>query len=199
MKMDTDRPWSVQSPTKDHKDRLWHARYRTQARLGSGSFGAALLVCDAAARDEKYEHERHARNSQCPRKVMKQIFAGGMDEASTAKALAEAKILEEVCTGTTIAVAKQLQMHHPNIVGFCETFVEENFVCIVIEYCEVLQVCHARRNLQGGDLSTHIAKQRTDGSHFSTEEVLDWFVELAMALQYIHDRCVACVRSRLMR
>ena len=54
MKMDTDRPWSVQSSTKDHKDRLWHARYLTQARLGSGSFGAALLVCDAAARDEKY-------------------------------------------------------------------------------------------------------------------------------------------------
>ena len=91
------------------------------------------------------------------------------------------------------------QMHHPNIVGFCETFVEENFVCIVIEYCEVLQVCHARRDLQGGDLSTHIAKQRADGSHFSTEEVLDWFVELAMALQYIHDRCVACGCSGLMR
>ena len=66
-------------------------------------------------------------------------------------------------------------MQHPNVVAFCEVFVEAKFVCMVTEYCE------------GGDLAARIGTQSELGVPFAHEQVMDWFVEISLALQYIHE------------
>jgi hypothetical protein len=89
--MEEDRPWSVQSGSRD---RLWNGRYKTESRIGSGSFGAALLVFDNQAQNEKLTQLDQKLTFK--RKVMKQVFVGGMDPESTKKALAEADFLKTV-------------------------------------------------------------------------------------------------------
>jgi serine/threonine protein kinase len=41
-------------------------------------------------------------------------------------------------------------------------------------------------NCDGGDLTTLIKKQ--EGKYFSEEKILDWFIQLCLALRYIHQR-----------
>jgi len=41
---------------------------------------------------------------------------------------------------------------------------------------------------QGGDLYTKIAKQKEKGQLFSERQILDWFVQMALALKHVHDR-----------
>jgi serine/threonine protein kinase len=40
----------------------------------------------------------------------------------------------------------------------------------------------------GGDLTTLIKNQQ--GKHFAEEQILDWFIQLCLALRYIHQRRV---------
>lgn len=54
---------------------------------------------------------------------MKQIFVGMLEPGETVDALREANLLR--------------QMHHPNILSFHDAFMQNQFVCIVTEYCEV--------------------------------------------------------------
>ncbi|KAG9478042.1 hypothetical protein GDO78_013176 [Eleutherodactylus coqui] len=63
---------------------------------------------------------------------------------------------------------------HPNIVVCHEYFCdpEEEHVYIVQDYCD------------GGTLDDHI-KQR-DGVFYSEDVIMDWFIQLTMAVQYIH-------------
>jgi len=49
-------------------------------------------------------------------------------------------------------------------------------LCIIMEYA------------QGGDLYTKIAKQKEKGQLFSERQILDWFVQMALALKHVHDR-----------
>lgn len=41
---------------------------------------------------------------------------------------------------------------------------------------------------EGGDLASAIRAQRERGAHFSEEQVLDWFAQLALALGHTHER-----------
>ncbi|XP_053185055.1 serine/threonine-protein kinase Nek1-like [Scomber japonicus] len=66
------------------------------------------------------------------------------------------------------------KMSHPNIVQYKESFEERNCLCIVMDYCE------------SGDLSKKINSQK--GELFSEEQILDWFVQICLALKHIHDR-----------
>ncbi|XP_053177250.1 serine/threonine-protein kinase Nek1-like [Scomber japonicus] len=63
-------------------------------------------------------------------------------------------------------------MSHPFIVQYKEYFEDTSCLCIVMDYCE------------GGDLSKKIKSQE----HFSEERILDWFVQICLALKHIHDR-----------
>ena len=38
----------------------------------------------------------------------------------------------------------------------------------------------------GGDLHSRIQKQM--GVHFNEDQILDWFVQITLALKHIHDR-----------
>lgn len=50
------------------------------------------------------------------------------------------------------------------------------YLCIVMDYAE------------GGDMYTKIGKQRKIGKGFPESQILDWFVQICLALKYVHDR-----------
>eukprot|EP00041_Stephanoeca_diplocostata_P009551 m.148001 g.148001 ORF g.148001 m.148001 type:complete len:716 (-) comp17786_c0_seq49:242-2389(-) len=71
------------------------------------------------------------------------------------------------------------QLNHANIISYLDSFIEEGqFVCIVTEYCD------------GGDLSQMIYRQTENSPQapFEEDQILDWLVQLLLALSYLHDR-----------
>lgn len=87
------------------------------------------------------------------------------------------------------------QMKHPNIVAYVESFEEMGNLFIVMDYCD------------GGDLHSRLQSTRgvfisedqvSPGSIPSTNssrylnscfaKVLDWFVQISLALKHVHDR-----------
>ncbi|XP_054846378.1 serine/threonine-protein kinase Nek1 isoform X1 [Eublepharis macularius] len=71
-------------------------------------------------------------------------------------------------------VAVLANMKHPNIVLYRESFEEGGCLYIVMDYCE------------GGDLFKKINAQR--GVLFSEDQIMDWFVQICLALKHVHDR-----------
>ncbi|XP_062412789.1 serine/threonine-protein kinase Nek1 isoform X2 [Sardina pilchardus] len=71
-------------------------------------------------------------------------------------------------------VAVLANMSHPNIVQYKESFEESGCLYIVMDYCE------------GGDLFKKINSQK--GVLFTEEQILDWFVQICLALKHVHDR-----------
>uniref|UniRef100_A0A8D3D228 non-specific serine/threonine protein kinase n=1 Tax=Scophthalmus maximus TaxID=52904 RepID=A0A8D3D228_SCOMX len=71
-------------------------------------------------------------------------------------------------------VAVLAKMSHPNIVQYKESFEEGGCLYIVMDYCE------------GGDLFRKINSQK--GVLFKEEQILDWFVQICLALKHVHDR-----------
>jgi len=70
------------------------------------------------------------------------------------------------------------RLHHPNIVGYIDSFLSKNneSLCICMEYCD------------GGDLASQIKAARKN--LFSESKILHWFVQLALGLQYMHSHKV---------
>ncbi|XP_060569849.1 serine/threonine-protein kinase Nek1-like isoform X2 [Ruditapes philippinarum] len=66
------------------------------------------------------------------------------------------------------------QLKHPNIVAYRESFEEHGCLYIVMDFCS------------GGDLYAKINNQR--GILFGEEQILDWFVQMCLAIKHIHDR-----------
>nr|XP_055241760.1 serine/threonine-protein kinase Nek1 isoform X7 [Gorilla gorilla gorilla] len=71
-------------------------------------------------------------------------------------------------------VAVLANMKHPNIVQYRESFEENGSLYIVMDYCE------------GGDLFKRINAQK--GVLFQEDQILDWFVQICLALKHVHDR-----------
>lgn len=67
-------------------------------------------------------------------------------------------------------------MRHPYIVSYKESFVEKQCLCIVMNYAD------------GGDLQSRIIKQRQKKQYFPEEQIIDWFLQICLALKHIHDR-----------
>ena len=86
-------------------------------------------------------------------------------------------IIEPEARRTALLEAETLQrLQHPAVVGYRDTFVDGEHLCIVMEYAE------------GGDLASRIAANRD--RPFSEEQVLQWFAQLSLALQHVHERGV---------
>lgn len=67
------------------------------------------------------------------------------------------------------------RLHHPNIVSYKESFQDSHGVLhIVMGYCE------------GGDLCTRL--KTYEGRLLPETQVVEWFVQIALALQYLHER-----------
>ncbi|XP_062857952.1 serine/threonine-protein kinase Nek1 isoform X2 [Trichomycterus rosablanca] len=71
-------------------------------------------------------------------------------------------------------VAVLANMSHPNIVQYKASFEESGCLYIVMDYCE------------GGDLFKKINNQ--NGVLFPEEQILDWFVQICLALKHVHER-----------
>ncbi|CAK9099494.1 unnamed protein product [Durusdinium trenchii] len=69
---------------------------------------------------------------------------------------------------------------HPYIVAYRDSFLIEgaNTLVIVMEHCG------------GGDVRKAIKEKAKQGAHFSEEQIMTWFVQLCLALQYIHSEKV---------
>eukprot|EP00741_Cyanophora_paradoxa_P015870 tig00020909_g15321.t1 len=72
-------------------------------------------------------------------------------------------------------------LRNPFIVAYHESFFYSNkegdeFLCIVMQYCE------------GGDLNDAIQRQKNAGRLFPEEMILNWFIQILLSLQYIHEK-----------
>lgn len=67
-------------------------------------------------------------------------------------------------------------LHHPNIVGYYDSFIENNRLHIIMDYAN------------GGDLSISIKSQH--GKFFTEEQILKWFIQTCLAIKHVHDRKV---------
>merc|ERR550514_973208 len=123
--------------------------YSQLKKVGEGSFGAAILVQHQSEKDKD------------SKAIVKMIDISRASKQEKDDALKEAGVLSS--------------LKHPYIVRYRESFNEDGWLCIVMDYCE------------GGDLSDRIKKMRQSGKAFPQDQVVRWFTQSILALKYIHD------------
>ncbi len=96
--------------------------------------------------------------------IMKIIDVSKMDKKQKEEAVVEVHVLKS--------------MRHPYIVTYHESFMDKSnrCICIVMDYAD------------GGDLYTKIAQQKKTGRGFDEEQILDWFLQICLALKHIHSK-----------
>ncbi|CAF1193266.1 unnamed protein product [Adineta ricciae] len=94
--------------------------------------------------------------------VMKEIKIAKMGKKERDDSRKEVKVLSE--------------MKHPYIVSYIESFEDASSLFIIMDFCD------------GGDLHSRIQAQR--GVYFPEEQILDWFIQITLALKHVHDRKV---------
>ena len=92
--------------------------------------------------------------------VIKEIALKNLSEQEQRDAWKETKVLS--------------LMNHPNIIRYYGSFLEQGVLHIVMEYAD------------NGDLSEKI--KNANSQHFNEEQILDWFVQICLALKHLHDR-----------
>jgi len=139
------------SHTKDRiQGALTKHGYQLIKKIGEGSFGAAILV----------QHE--ADKERDTKAIVKMIDISRASKQEREDSVKESKVLAA--------------LKHPYIVRYRESFHEDGWLCIAMDYCE------------GGDLSERIKKNRQNNKHLSQDQVLRWFTQAVLALKYIHDK-----------
>eukprot|EP00741_Cyanophora_paradoxa_P015909 tig00020909_g15359.t1 len=69
------------------------------------------------------------------------------------------------------------QLQHPNIIQLHESFFNDKGELVIsMAYAD------------GGDLHERIQAALKAGTHFSEDQILDWFVQMCLALQYMHSK-----------
>lgn len=104
-----------------------------------------------------------ARNNEDGRYyVIKQVDLAKLNKKERQQSLNEAKVLSS--------------LRHPNIVNYFDSFLarKSDHLCIVMEFAD------------GGDLSNRI--KNNHGINFTETQVLDWFIQIVLSLQYVHQR-----------
>jgi NIMA (never in mitosis gene a)-related kinase len=94
------------------------------------------------------------------RLVVKKIPLVGLTEKERMDAMSECKLLS--------------RMSHPNVIEFVASFVEGDTLHLVTSFCD------------GGDLTQLIKQRKEEGLPMTEDEVMDVFVQLAMAVDFIH-------------
>ncbi|ETP40300.1 NEK protein kinase [Phytophthora nicotianae P10297] len=134
--------------------------------IGRGSYGSAHLV---RSRRPDCLHDRF---------VVKKIPMELLSAKEKDQSFREVELLAK--------------LKHPNVVEYMENFVVDNVLHIVMAYCD------------GGDLACKVKEQQkireqivgpdSDISdprgYFPISQVLDWFVQMAMAIKYLHGQRV---------
>jgi NIMA (never in mitosis gene a)-related kinase 1/4/5 len=94
--------------------------------------------------------------------IMKIIDVSRMERKQKEEALNEVHVLKS--------------MRHPYIVTYRESFMDKRCLCIVMDYAD------------GGDMYGKIAKQKQSGKGFPESMIIDWFVQICLAIKHMHDR-----------
>ncbi|XP_052714284.1 serine/threonine-protein kinase Nek11-like isoform X4 [Crassostrea angulata] len=97
-------------------------------------------------------------------KVLKEISVGELQPDETVDAVREARVLSK--------------LDHPSIVKFHDSFIDGESFCIVTEFCE------------GGDLDCKINECVKNKQEIDSKLIMDWFVQLLLAVHYMHQRRV---------
>ena len=81
-------------------------------------------------------------------------------------------ITMSMCSFLTLQAKLLSQLRHPNIVSYRESFQDDSgFLFIVMNFCE------------GGDLYSKLKQQAKLGKALEETQIVEWFVQIAMALQ----------------
>lgn len=118
---------------------------------------------------------------------IKSIGRGNFGTVYLVKNLAENKLyvakkipldaLSEKEIESTISEAQLLKnLDNPNIVAYKNSFSEKGTLIIVMEYCDQ------------GDLATQIKLRKEAKKPFTEAEIMHWFVQICLAMQYIHSK-----------
>jgi len=118
--------------------------------------------------------------------LVKTIGGGNFGQVYLAKHRLEGKyyVLKKVKTrdmsdrdreNTENEVRLLQKLRHTNIVGYKDSFLDrEQFLNIVMVHCE------------GGDIYTRTKSAK--GKCFTEDQILEWFVQIVLALHYLHER-----------
>ncbi|XP_012987040.2 serine/threonine-protein kinase Nek4-like [Esox lucius] len=91
-------------------------------------------------------------------------------------------VIKEIKLETTDAekifseIGPLLEINHPHIASYKNSFQDGNSYYVVMDHCE------------GGDLSQKIRDRMETGTPFSEEQIMDWLVEICMAIKCVHDK-----------
>ena len=94
--------------------------------------------------------------------VAKKIKMSSLSDKDLKSAQKEAQLLKD--------------LKHPHIVQYIESLIDDDIFIIIMEYCEE------------GDLAHHVKRMRNKKEYFSEDLILNWFLQIAFALRYIHER-----------
>ena len=106
-----------------------------------------------------YLCEQKDSGRQC---VMKRMVLRNLSEKERSSALQEAQLLES--------------LNHPNIVAYVDTVCTRSKLYLLMQFCD------------GGDLEHKLNDVRKEKGMVPDTQVLDWFVQMALALQYLHSK-----------
>lgn len=167
------QPYKYQQPAYSSALPVQAMPYQILSKLGSGTFGTVFLV---------------RRVNDGATFVMKRIPLKDMDEVSKSQTKLEADLLK--------------QLHHPHIVAHRDAFLFENDnLCIVMDYYdggdfamllaeeEQNNVRQQQRqpNKKNVSASPRIAAHSIAHRNlFPESQVLNWFVQIALAVHYLH-------------
>ncbi|KAK7500491.1 hypothetical protein BaRGS_00008398 [Batillaria attramentaria] len=99
-------------------------------------------------------------------------------------ALKKIEVDERRKTRTHQAVLKEAsilsRLKHPHIVAFHDSFMDKDqqHVCIIQDYCD------------GGTLADRIQDAASSGNILREKQIMQWFIQIVMAVQYIHSQKV---------
>lgn len=105
-------------------------------------------------------------------------------------ALKKIELDERKKTRTKEAVEKEAkilsQLKHPHIVSYHESFFDpyEEFLYIIQDYCD------------GGNMDDKIKEAARKKKHFEEAQIMEWFIQIIMAVQYIHSKKSITPRSQ---
>ena len=70
------------------------------------------------------------------------------------------------------------------------SFVDKGILIIIMEFCEGNFHLIKAINFVVGDLAFHIKKRRAKNDFLSETEIMNWFVQMCLSLEYVHGRRV---------
>eukprot|EP00930_Biecheleria_cincta_P095920 TRINITY_DN87811_c0_g1_i1.p1 TRINITY_DN87811_c0_g1~~TRINITY_DN87811_c0_g1_i1.p1 ORF type:complete len:425 (+),score=70.87 TRINITY_DN87811_c0_g1_i1:100-1374(+) len=126
-------------------------QFETVRILGRGSYGTAVLVRAPGACSGALN-------------VVKEVDLVRAKDKCREEALKEAELLKSLV--------------HPNIIGYKDAFLDEQMLCIVMEFAD------------GGDLSAAIMRRRSSGRRYHERDAVAIFGQVVLALEYVHSRRV---------